>query len=112
MSTHNWKCEGLKWTCTTCGHSFKWGANKGMPQQFEPDGSPARADPTWFEFHIVGVLSFTDVGKGKSEEMRRRFVAMVGMDPKEQGIHAAAFEHCLLEQEIDNYAFVDQVMEE
>jgi len=85
---------------------------KGPTKQFDADGSPARSDPTWFEFHIVGVLSFIDAGKGMDEDMRRKFVRMVGMDPEQQGSHAAAFEHCLLAQEMDNYVLVDAVMSE
>lgn len=112
MSTHTWKCDGFTWTCTTCGHSFKWGAKHGPTKQFDADGAPARSDPTWFEFHIVGVLSFIDAGKGMDEGTRRKFVRMVGMNPEKEGTHAAAFENCLLAQEMDNYVFVDQVMNE
>jgi hypothetical protein len=113
MSTHSWKFENDAWTCTTCGHSFKWKDEKSrVPQKFDPDGSPARDDPCRFRFHIIGVLSFIDAGKGMNDNTRRKFVQMAGMDPEKQGSHAAAFEHCLLGQEMDNYAFVDQVMDE
>ncbi len=107
MTTHNWKCEGSVWTCATCGHSFTVSGKKGPITQFDADGAPARSDPTWFEFHIVGLMSFIDAGKGMDEKTRRKFVALMGMNSD-----AAAFEHCLLAQEMDNYVLVDAVMSE
>jgi hypothetical protein len=110
MSSHNWKCEGCKWVCAACGHSFKWSAKHG-PTKFDHDGSPALEDPTWFEFQMAGLLSFVNTCKGMDENTRRKFVQMVGMDPKLHGSHAAAFEHCMLAREMNNYVIVSQVMD-
>lgn len=115
VSDHMWKfdAEADVWTCSRCGHSFPWkDTKKRVPQKFAPDGSPARDDPCWFGFQIVGLMSFIDAGKDLPEPMRRKFVGLVGLDSNSQGTHAAAFHSCMLDQEMDNLSAVISIMEE
>lgn len=115
VSDHIWKfdTETRTWSCSRCGHSFQW-LDKGkdrIPEKFAPDGSPARDDPCWFGFHIVGLMSFINADEHIPDHMKEKFVEWSGLGP-DKGTHAVSFHCCVLYKEMENLSAVYGVMEE
>lgn len=110
VSDHAWEFGKDKWTCAKCGHAFPWKDLDKIPQQFSPDGSPARGDPAWIKFQIVGLMSFIDACRGLPEKQRKKLAKLSGM-PDDVGTHAMAFKHCLFEQQANDLLSIDEIME-
>ena len=118
VSDHIWQFQTHRWVCARCGHAFDWIPSEDKnPQTFEVDGSPARGDPAWMRFQIVGLMSFTDACGTFTEAQQRKLVDLSGMKhgwggKHRVGTHAVAFKHCLFEEQADGLLAVDEVMNE
>jgi hypothetical protein len=108
-SDHAWKLEGDEWTCSRCGHSFKW--RHDPPEKTNNDGSPAREDKAWLSFQILGMMSFGDVGSSISDCVRRKLVGRFDNASPNTGFHAIAFKSCFFKEELENLVKFEEMME-
>lgn len=107
-SDHAWKLECGRWTCSRCGHSFKWPHDP--PERVGDDGSPAVGDKAWMKFQIIGMMSFINVGKDVPDHLRKKLVERCNI-PSSTGLHAIAFKSCFFEAELDNILKLEEMME-